>query len=199
MFQRLKLKVENPLVEEIVNAMFKEAGKQSSNIDITYRQCSLRCLADLIQFTSSQFKDSFFELYWSSVFVMYFEQDLASLVRKDQLRFEQQIEAFKRKNKRKANDMETETVEDQTKNEQSEEMQVEAEKVEEKTQQKEEEVKKADEKTDEEKEKEATNSALKLILMETIGKCWPFSWEIQGFYNFFKLYILRFSSTMGSF
>jgi hypothetical protein len=199
--------------------MFREAGKQSANIDLAYRQCSLRCLSDLVQFTSAKFKDVYFETYWSTVFLKYFDQDLAALHTKDQQRLEQQIEQFKSKNRRKGDEMvvdnavveDTEMLQgddDKAENVDSEsKMQVNGGSGDDDKTNNESEAKKTvvDEKTDEEKEQEAANAELKLILLETIGKCWPFSWEIQGiliimFYNvttllinhyFFLIYVLN--------
>lgn len=172
---KLKLNIENPLVDEIAQAMFKEANKQSDSIDLAYKQCSLRSLADVIQFTSAQFKDSYFEQYWSGfVADRYFADDLATLIQKDKQKVEHQIESYKTKHLKLAMDVDEHSS--------SEPMEQTAEKEEQKDQN----VPPAAEVTEEDKEKEELNTAMKMIILETLGKVWPCGAEVQGNFKIFK-------------
>jgi hypothetical protein len=54
--KRLVLKIENPQIEELMKGLFKEANKQ---VETPYKVCALRCLSDIIQFSSSNFKGLF--------------------------------------------------------------------------------------------------------------------------------------------
>ncbi|CAF0720691.1 unnamed protein product [Brachionus calyciflorus] len=162
---KLKLNFDNSLVDEIITSVLKEANKQSGNIDNNYRICSLRCLGDLVQFSSTHFKDNYFENYWANFVLKYFKDDLDELEKKEKLRCDQQRESFKKK---------VLGIEDmQTEIENIEKMQTtESTKNEEKN----------DEEMLEDKELEETNSSLKLVILESIGKCWPYGTDIQEKY-----------------
>jgi predicted lipase len=143
----------------------------------------LRCLADVIQFCSSQFKDQYFEQYWSFFIQKNFQEDLESLLKREQQRLEHQISVFKIKNN-KIN--RTESNEIAMHDNDSNQMHVDEgdsntkENETEKTIDQESKQEKQHEKSEEEKEQDAINAQIKLILLETIGKCWPLNSEIQG-------------------
>lgn len=143
---------ENPLTVEIITSVFKEANKQSS--DAAYRTSSLRCLTDLVHFSTSEFKDSFFEDYWSQFVLKYFESDVAALWARETRHAETLRARF---------EDEKENGDEKKKDER-----VEASK----------------EDGDEDKEAGLVNSSMKLIVLETLGKCWPYSTEIQGCFIF---------------
>lgn len=156
--------------------MFKEANKQSSNIDITYKTHSLRCLADLVQFSSTHFKETYFESFWQSFVKKYFDAELEVFTKKEKLRQSQQFHQFKEMNniadeKESPGETATEDVEMETETKESKE---------------------SNEDKEEKKEAENEEMVIKLILLETIGRCWPFSTESQGeflismFLNSFK-------------
>lgn len=157
---KLKLKFENSLVEEIINAVFKEASKQSSNIYVTYKTCSLRCLADMVQFSSAHFKDSYFEQYWTNFVLKYFDREFGELLIKEKQRVDQQFDLFKKKILK-------------------EEIQEQAMDIEQK-----EDVKNEENMEEEETDKEAEelNATIKHIILESLGKCWPFGSDIQERY-----------------
>jgi len=154
------LNIENPNIDEIMKQIFKEANKQGSNIETAYKVCAMRCLSDLVQFSSNHFKDTYFEQYWSMFILKYFEQDLIEIKKKETQKYEQQIENLKIKNQMQR---ETEIESDDNKNMGSEsELITEAENME------------------IDKEEEEKNSILKLVCLETIGKCWSYATDIQG-------------------
>lgn len=63
---RLILKIENPLIDELIKSIFKEANKQ---VETAYKVCALRCLSDLVQFSTSHFKGRIkFELNFEKIF-----------------------------------------------------------------------------------------------------------------------------------
>jgi hypothetical protein len=90
-----------------------------------------------------------------------FEEDLNNLRNKEKQRIQQQIEAIKLKNKPEVNETK-EKEESKTDKETSFE-----------------EVNQEKKETD--KEEEEKNSTIKLVCLETIGKCWPYSTETQGY------------------
>lgn len=154
------LNVENPNIDEIMKQIFKEANKQGSNIETSYKVCAMRCLSDLVQFSSNHFKDTYFEQYWLMFILKFFEQDLIEIKRKEILRYEQQIENLKAKNQ--FQEQETESESDRKMDE--------SELV----------VGTKDEKMEIDKEEEEKNTILKLVCLETIGKCWSYATDIQG-------------------
>lgn len=135
--------------------MFKEANKQTS--DMAYRTSSLRCLTDLVHFSSYQFKDSVFEDYWTGFVLKYFAVDLESIEAREKRHGEMLRAKFEEK------DESTEETKETA-------VKASGEGDREKT----------EEKSEEEKENEKVNSSLKLIVLETIGKCFSYSTEIQG-------------------
>lgn len=170
---KLKLSFENPLTDEIIKNIFKEANKQSDNIELNYRVCSLRCLADLVQFGSTHAKDSYFEQYFLIV-KKYFEAEFEEVVKKEKVYHDQLVEQFKNKNRKETGELEAK----REKKDDAEMMEVQP--VE--KQEKDDKAKVEKDENDEEEEKK--NEAIKLIILETIGKCWPYSTEIQGIYIF---------------
>ena len=66
------LNVENQNIDEIMKQIFKEANKQGSNVETSYKVCAMRCLSDLVQFSSNNFKDTYFEQYWSMFILKFF-------------------------------------------------------------------------------------------------------------------------------
>lgn len=156
---KLKINFENKLVDDIINGVFKEANKQSGNIDSNYRSCSLSCLGDLVQFSSTHFKNNYFEMYWQDFVVKYFQDDIDLLTKKECQRVEQQRESFKKKFLG-IDEMQTESNPN--------------EKIETKN----------EEEMEEDKELEIINSNLKLVIIESIGKCWPYCSDIQENYSY---------------
>ena len=151
------LKFENTLIEEIIKCIYKEANKQSVNIELGYRVCALRCLSDLVQFSSAHFKDTYFEQYWSTFFAVYFEDNLKEISLKESQRFKQQLESLNPKSIQDSENIVEESV------------QQEADVV-------------MKESTPEDNAEESVAAAsLKRVCLETIGKCWPYSTELQGF------------------
>lgn len=94
-----------------------------------------------------------------------FEDDLNNLRNKELQRLQQQIENIKLKNQPE--------VTQETK--QKEEEAGKANSNEESTT-----LEASQEKKETDKEEEEKNSTLKLVCLETIGKCWPYTTEIQG-------------------
>ena len=152
------LKFENTLIEEIIKCIFKEANKQSANIELGYRVCSLRCLSDLVQFSSAHFKDAYFEQYWSTFFVVYFEDNLKEISLKESQRFKQQLESLNPKSIQDSENIVEESV----------------------SQQEADVVMKEPAPEDNAEEENAALASLKRVCLETIGKCWPYSTELQG-------------------
>jgi hypothetical protein len=168
--KRLKLNFENELVDEIIKSVFKEANKQGSNIDLSYRIYSIMCLSDLLQFCSSQFKEAYFEQYWPMFVLKIFQNDLDTLNQKENQRQEQQIEYFKNKliNKNNEVDMleQPSTEEKEIKEENDDKMSIESE------------TKPV--KMDQDEEKEEVNINLRVIVLHSLGKSWSFCSETQG-------------------
>ena len=135
----------------IFKNVFKEVNKESSNIDEAYRISTLRCVSDLLQFSSNNFRDSDFELYWSTVLEKHFKKA-----------FEHFEEIEKIAEQRKLNAGESVDQERQLS-----------------------EIKKIKLTDESESEKEAENedridSPARITCLETFGKCWPHSIDIQG-------------------
>ncbi|RNA28279.1 proteasome-associated ECM29 -like protein, partial [Brachionus plicatilis] len=154
---KLKLNFENKFVDDLVNSVFKEANKQGSSIDLNYRLSALRCLGDLVQFSSTHFKDVHFENYWNNFILRYFNEDLEQLIVKEKKRVELQKELFKKKILSISEESEA-MVGDKN-----------------------DERKNKDE-NEEDKESAAANMNRKLVLLESVGKCWPYGTEIQEKY-----------------
>lgn len=145
----MALNFENPLVSEVIKCVFKEAGKSSS--DSVYKTASLRCLTDLVQFSTSQLKDSFFEDYWTSFVLKSFEKELEAL-RAKEVRQREILKA-------KLEEREDEPLQEEAKTSES-------------SKQKEDE--------DVEMEEKETEKSTRIIILETMGKCWSYSLELQG-------------------
>ena len=174
---RLKLSFENPLLDELIKNIFKEASKQSASIDLNYKTCSLRCLADLVQFSSMHFKDAYFEQFWSSVLENYFGKEVEELISKEKTRYDYLVEQYKNKNK--IDDPKTETKETSETN--ATEVNKEVDEV---SNKKAKSKKETDADLDEDDEEARKNGeAIKLIILESVGKCWSYSSDIQGFYT----------------
>jgi proteasome component ECM29 len=166
---KLKLSFDNDLIESLIKNMFKEASKQSSNVDINYRVASLRCLSDLIQFSSSHFKDAFFQQYWSLFMKKYFENDLEELMIKERQRREQLEEQLKKKMNIIDEDVELINIDDENVKDNNEQSNKKSKKND-------------DDKDDDDDDDEEGQilDKLKLLSLETIGKCWPYTPEIQS-------------------
>lgn len=154
---KLKLNFDNKLVDEMVNCVFKEANKQSSNIDLNYRQSAIRCLGDMVQFSSTHFRDVYFENYWNNFILKFFDDNLQQLIEKDKKRIELQKYLFKKKylSITEENEVLVEEKIDEKKNE---------------------------DQSEEDKESEISNMSLKLALLESVGRCWPYGADIQEKY-----------------
>jgi len=165
---KLKLNFENPLVEEIIKSVFKEANKSGSNIDISYKLGSLRCLADLVEFSSCHFKDNLFEDYWQGFIKTNFSEDFESLVNKEK--------KYMEKRKMQLNQMEIVETDEPKVEENDQEMK-------DMDQTKEEQNANKTTITNEEErneEEDTNNFNIRLNLLSTIGKCWSYSSDIQG-------------------
>lgn len=136
--------------------MFKEANKQTS--DMAYRTSSLRCLTDLVHFSSYQFKDSVFEDYWTGFVLKYFAADLESIEAREKRHAEMLRAKFEEKDESTEESKEAAVVKAAGEGDRET----------------------TEEKSEEDKENERVNSSLKLIVLETIGKCFSYSTEIQG-------------------
>ena len=149
------MKFDNENVDLIFKNVFKEVNKDSSNIDQSYKISSLRCLSDLLQFSSSHFKDSDFELYWSSFIERFFQKNFQILAE-----IEKAIEE-RRKNEHEGDDSEIrQAALEQIKR-----------------------IKLSDESQsngDDDEAEDKFESPLKITCLETFGKCWPYSDDIQG-------------------
>ncbi len=165
----MKLCFDNTALDELVKNVFKEVGKQSSSIDLNYKLCSLRCLADLVQFSSTQSNETYFEKFWSSILELYFSNELENLILKENKRHENLIEQIRNKNN--VTDVEMK----ETKNDSSE-IQENNEAATKKKSKKETEV----ENREEEEEEQKKGEAIKLVILESIGKCWSYNSDIQG-------------------
>lgn len=180
----MKLNFENELVDEIIKSVFKEANKQGSNIDLSYRIYSVMCLSDLLQFCSAQFKETYFEQYWSMFVLKIFQSELDALNQRENQRQEQQIEYFKNKlNKNDEINMEEQQLND--KKEPSEEnddkMSIESET---KTANK----ANSEEKMDQDEEKEEVNINYRVIVLVSLGKSWSFCSDMQGTIKIINLF-----------
>lgn len=154
-FRRLILKFDNENVDLVFKNVFKEVNKESSNIDESYRISSLRCLSDLLQFSSSNFRDSDFELYWTSVIERFFQKN-----------FEILAEIEKAVEERRKQDNE----EDENNSKQAALEQIKKIKLSDESQ--------SGDNGDEAEDK--FDSPVKITCLETFGKCWPYSDDIQG-------------------
>lgn len=152
------MKFDNENVDLIFKNVFKEANKDSSNIDEAYRISSLRCLSDLLQFSSSNFKDSDFELYWSSFIERFFQKNFEILGE-----IEKAIEERRKQE-----------LEDDSDNRQAALEQIKRIKLTDESQ--------SGANDDEDGDK--FDSPLKITCLETFGKCWPYSDDIQGSITF---------------
>ncbi len=150
---------DDELVVDIKKKVFKEASKQSSNIDSAYKTCALRCLADILEYSSSKFVDKDFESYWVLFIEKYFENDLEKL---DTVCRSKEIETMEVEVNATAvqTDGQTEPAEDIKKLKLTEDKS----------------VKKDD---DDDEESELSNT-LRLICLETLGKSWPHNTDMQG-------------------
>jgi hypothetical protein len=91
---KLLLKFENALVEKLAGCVFKEASKQSAGIEVAYRVCALRCLTDVVQFSSVHFVDSHFEQYWSTFYQVCLAGGLEQVRAKEAQRYQQLVESL---------------------------------------------------------------------------------------------------------
>ena len=105
--------------------------------------------------------DNYFEQYWETFVQKLFEEDWITILKKEKQRYQQQFENLKLK-KQSESEMQVEKAVESQENLTVHEPESEPEKME----------------TD--KEEDEKNSILKLVCLETIGKCWPYSTEIQG-------------------
>ncbi len=161
------------LVDETIKSVFKEANKQ---VDLSYRIYSIMCLSDLLQYCSAQFKETYFEQYWSMFVLKIFQSELDKLKQKENQRQEQQMEYFKYKlNKKDEIDMveKTSAEEKEILEENDDKMSIESES---KTENK----PNIEEKMDQEEEKEEVNINLRVIVLVSLGKSWSFCSEMQG-------------------
>jgi hypothetical protein len=154
---RLILSNDNELVINVKKHIFKEASKDNSNIDITYKTCALRCLADILEYSSSKFFDKDFESYWTLFIEKYFENDL---------------EKFKELNDVEKSEMTVETSDalvDGGQKDSVEEIK--------KLKLSESKPVKPDDEDDNDSE---LFEKLRLICLETFGKSWPHNSDMQG-------------------
>jgi hypothetical protein len=147
------LKPENEQVLSLIKNVFKEASKKSANVDINYKITSMRCLSDLMQYSASNSLDSDFELYWTMFVEKYFEQDFLNLKNAEELKVEINAEAMQLENNITDNDRPIEEIKK---------------------------LKLSETKSNDDEENEELFNKLKLIILETIGKCWPYTMEMQG-------------------
>ena len=153
----------------MINNVFKEVNKQSSSIDINYKSYSLRCLADLVQFSSTHAKEVYFAEFWNVLLENYFKQDLESLITREKTRHENLVQQLKDKNIGQNVDMKEES-ENLPENQDANESASKKNKT------------KQDNEEDEEdtREEEKRNEAIKLIILESVGKCWSYKENVQG-------------------
>lgn len=140
--------------------MFKEASKQSTNIETNYKLTSLRCLSDVLQYCASSSLDSDFDTYWSTFVEKYFEQDFTSLKEFEELKSQQQQQ--QQINSTTEEQQQAVVVADDDKPV--------------------EEIKKlklSETKDIDEAEQELADN-FKFTILATIGKCMPYTPEIQG-------------------
>ena len=130
--------------------------------------CALRCLTDLIQFSSVHCVDANFEQYWTAFFQVYFQEDLETIKQIEDQRYQQQLEHLVNQTK------ETSISDDTPKKLKTDE---DVEMVQETVKNT---IESKKEDSDEEVEKDLALDKLRLVCLETIGKCWPFGGEIQG-------------------
>jgi hypothetical protein len=151
---KLILKAENEQVLLLIKNIFKEASKQGTNVDPNYKLTSLRCLSDILEYSASNSLDSDFDLYWTTFVEKYFEQDFINL---------KESEEFKKK----AESGEDEQKSDETKEEDRPIEEIKKLKLSETPE------------TIDEAAKELFDN-FKFIILGTIGKCLPYTVEIQG-------------------
>ena len=156
-YGRLKLSFDNPLVDELIRGLFKEASKQSSNIELTYKLSAVACLSDALTFASAHFKDAYFEQYWSEFVIRMLDGELATVRQREQTRQSLQLELFKSR------------------------FQIDAQVPAESAGQNQ---KEEENKDDGEKEEAVVyNVNLKLIVLISLGKAWSFGSDIQGIFQ----------------
>ena len=165
----------NPLVEELYKSIFKEASKQG--VDLAYKSCALRCLSDLVQFSSSQFKDAYFEQYWSNFVLKLFETDLEELFENEKIQREQLIDQLANRDRaytQETGNPDASSIEEDILKKPCDENLVRESRSSERKKEK------SSSNQDKDEEENAKTSALKLICLETLGKCWPSSADTQG-------------------
>jgi len=168
--KRLKLSFQNSVLDDLIRNVFKEVNKQSSSIDTTYKIFSLRCLADLVQFGSTQSKEVYFEQFWSTILENYFSIELENLTLKENKRQENLIQQIK--NKHKVGDVEMKETQEDNVVEMVENNEVTAKKRA---------IKENEANNrEEDEEEEQKNEAIKLVILENIGKCWSYNSDMQG-------------------
>ena len=149
------LKPENDKVISLIKNVFKEANKQSTNIETSYKITSLRCLSDILQYSASNSLDSDFDLFWSMFVEKYFIQELTDL--KD----------AEEKKKQESEIKESSEINDENKP------------IEEIKKLKLSESNKSNDSEIDEASQEL-NDNYKFTILATIGKSWPYSNEMQG-------------------
>lgn len=163
---RLILKIENELLINLIKNVFKEASKQSSNINLNYKIHTLRCLADILQFSSTNSIDNDFETYWSLFIESYFKQNIENL---KQLEEEIRIKKFEKQeeiNKEQQNEDEKMQDNNENANDGAKKVKLSNENN----------VKNEDN----DENSDDTFSNVRLICLESMGKCWPYTTEMQG-------------------
>ena len=149
------------MIEELIKSVFREANKQSSNIELVYRLCALRCLSDAVQFSSSHFKDNYFEQFWSNFVNKNFEENMEALKKKETNRFQILIDQFEGKNEKTKEEKVDDKKEENVINEVEDDL-----------------------------EEVAKKSEIKNVCLEIIGKCWPYSSESQEKYLYDAVLLL---------
>ena len=191
--------IKNEQVTNLIKNIFKEANKQSSNVDDNYKICALRCLADAMQFSSNHFNDADFELYWTSFIEKYFEESIQKL-NEIELKKQQQLQEQEQKNaeqggETKAAAIETDTsdtINPTTSDTESSE-QIKKLKLNDDEKEKGKENKQIAKDADDEANNSLHNN-LRTVCLETFGKCWPHSNELQGRLHYLYFIHAHFSS-----
>ena len=130
--------------------MFKEAGKQNTSVETNYKLTSLRCLSDLLEYSASNSLDSDFDFYWTNFVDKYFEQDFINLKESEEELKRKSVEA--EEEKKKEDDRPVEEIKK---------------------------LKLSETEAMDDETKELFDN-FKFTILSTLGKCLPFTAEIQG-------------------
>lgn len=145
------------LVSDLIKSVFREASKKASSGDSAYKTSSLRCLTDLVHFSSSQLREAIFEDYWTSFVLNSFEKELDAL-RSKESRVRETLKAKLEGRDETVQQPKSETAGEEAKTD----------------------SKKPDDAEMEEEGENEIHESSRIIILETMGKCWPYSSELQG-------------------